>query len=82
VITDWETYGIAVDNVEGCRIENNELTNRQNMTFAKKTNIGIWVRSVTKGVVLKANRITDQRIFEHTRIESPSGSKTSDPPKE
>ena len=82
VLTDWETYGIAVDNVEGCRIENNELTNRQNMTFAKKTNIGIWVRSVTKGVVLKANRITDQRIFEHTRIESPSGSKTSDPPKE
>ncbi|MEY5027451.1 MAG: hypothetical protein RLZZ244_2979 [Verrucomicrobiota bacterium] len=69
VLTDWETYGIAVDNVEGCRIENNELANRLNTSFAKKTNIGIWVRSVTKGVVLKENRMTDRRVFEPIRIE-------------
>lgn len=72
VLTDWETYGIAVDNVEGCRIENNELANRRNTSFAKKTNIGIWVRAVTKGVVLKENRMTDQREFEQIRIESAS----------
>jgi hypothetical protein len=77
ILTDWETYGIAVDNVEGCRIENNEFANRLKTGFAKKTNVGIWVRSVTKGVVLKGNRMTDQRVFEQIRMESPP---PGDPP--
>ena len=47
ILTDWETYGIAVDNVEGCRIENNEFANRLKTSFAKQTNIGIWAVSYT-----------------------------------
>lgn len=49
--------------VDGRRFENNEFANRVNSGFAKNTNIGIWVRSVTRGVVLKNNRMTDQREF-------------------
>ena len=71
-ILDWESYGIAVDNVDGCRIENNELANKEKKDFLRKTNIGIWVRSVTKDVELRDNNITDQRAFEHVRQDNPT----------
>ena len=71
-ILDWESYGIAVNNVEGCRIENNELANREKKGFLRKINVGIWVRSVTKEVELRNNLITDQRAFEQVRQDNPT----------
>ena len=68
-LIDWESYGIVVNNVDGCRIENNELASRNKKDFLRKTNIGIWVRSVTKEVVLQGNQISDKRHFEPIRRE-------------
>ena len=70
--TDCETYGITADNIDGCGTENDEFASQVNSGFAKKINIVIWVRSVTKGMVLKDNGITDQQEVEQICIESPS----------
>lgn len=66
-LIDWESYGIVVDNLAGCRIENNELSNRDKQQFLRKTNIGIWVREMTKDIVLHGNRLLDSRDHENVR---------------
>lgn len=64
-LIDWESYGIAVDNIDGCRIEGNVMANKEKKDFLRKTNIGIWVRSMTKDVKLRDNTMSDQRTFQH-----------------
>jgi len=66
-LIDWESYGLVVDNVDGCRIEDNEFVNRDKQGFLRDTNIGIWVRAVTTNVIMAGNRILDSRGFEKVR---------------
>jgi hypothetical protein len=69
-IIDWESVGIAVDNVHNARVVNNTFENKALAGFLLKENAAVWIGDDAEDVVEKGNKYFDDRAYQR-RIRKP-----------